>query len=124
MKTLLTCLILSVLVSIFAYVCMSDQAKNAAFVSHVNPVGVVLGFVVAFQGVLHSKKYLGLLGLTQLSFWPLYGFFLGIFAPPNTILQILLTTVITIYLGASLAFFGLAFFEMRRHPNPQDAVPH
>jgi hypothetical protein len=122
MKTLLICLGFTVLISIFGYTCMTDQAKNATWVSHVNPVGVVLGFIVAFQGVLHSKKYLGLLGLTQLSFWPLYGFFLEIFTPPSTILQILLTTVITIYLGASFTFFGLAFFEMRRHPNPHDAA--
>jgi hypothetical protein len=113
MKTLLTSIIFTAIVSIFAYVCMSDSAKNAVWVSHVNPVGVVLGFVVAFQGVLQSKKYVGLLGLTQLSFWPLYGFFLGILTPPSAVLQILLTTLITIYLGTSLVFFGLALYNNR-----------
>jgi hypothetical protein len=121
MKTLLVCLVFSVLVSIFAYVCMSEQAKNANWVTHINLVGVVLGFVTAFQGVLHSKKYLGLLGLTQLSFWPLYGFFLGIFTPPNAVLQVLLTTLITLYLGASLVFFGMAYYDLRFKSKPQDA---
>ncbi|MCC6126093.1 MAG: hypothetical protein IT426_14120 [Pirellulales bacterium] len=122
MKILLSCLGFSILVSIFAYVCMSEQAKNAAWVTHVNPVGVALGFVTAFQGVLHSKKYVGLLGLTQLSFWPLYGFFLGILTPPNAVLQILLTTVITLYLGASLVFFGMAFYDLRFKAKPQDTA--
>jgi hypothetical protein len=123
MKTLLANLVFSVLVSIFAYVCMGEQAKNAAWVSHVNLVGAVLGFVTAFQGVLHSKKYVGLLGLTQLSFWPLYGFFLGIFTPPNAILQILLTTIITLYLGASLVIFGLAYYDLRWGKKLPDAAP-
>jgi hypothetical protein len=124
MKTLLSCLIFSLLVSIFAYVCMSNHAENARWVEYVNPIGVVLGFVTALQGVLHSKKYVGLLGLTQLSFWPLYGFFLGIFPPPTTILQILLTTLITLYLGASLVFFGLAFYDRRWGLKPNEPSPN
>jgi hypothetical protein len=113
MKTLLSCLIFSLLVSIFAYVCMSNKAENALWVVWVNPVGIVIGFIAAFQGVLHSKKYIGLLGLTQLSFWSLYGFFTGMIAPPSAVLQIFLITIITLYLGASLVFFGLAFYEIR-----------
>jgi hypothetical protein len=115
MKTLLSCLIFSLLVSIFAYVCMSNKAENALWVVWVNPIGIVLGFITAFQGVLHSKKYTGLLGLTQLSFWSLYGFFTGlkVIAPPNAVLQIFLITIISLYLGASVAFFGLAFYEIR-----------
>jgi len=121
MKTLLTCLIFSVAVSIFAYVCMSNRAENANRVTHINLIGAVLGFVTAFQGVLQSKKYLGLLGLTQLSFWPLYGFFLGIFS--GAVLQVLLTTIITLYLGASLVFFGLAFYDLRWGKKPHDVAP-
>jgi hypothetical protein len=120
MKTLLSCLVFSLLVSIFAYVCMSDHAENAPWVVYVNPVGVVLGFFTALQGVLHSKKYLGLLGLTQLSFWPIYGFFLRIFTPPSVVLQIFLTTIITLYLGASLVIFGLAYYELRRGAKTKD----
>jgi hypothetical protein len=124
MKTLLSCLFFSLAVAIFAYVCMSNHAENARWVEYANPVGVVFGFITAFQGVLQSKKYLGLLGLTQLSFWPLYGFFLGIFAPPSPVVQILLTTLITLYLGASLAFFGLAFYDKRWGPKSQDSSPN
>jgi hypothetical protein len=115
MKTLLSCLIFSVLVSIFAYLCMSNKAENALWVVYVNPIGVVIGFVAAFQGVLESKKYLGLLGLTQLSFWSFYGFFTGlkVIEPPNVFLQIFLITIITIYLCASLTFFGLSFYKLR-----------
>ena len=123
MKTLLVCLIFSVIVAIFAYVCMSQQAANAAWVVYVNPVGVVLGFITALQGVLHSKKYVGLLGLTQLSFWPLYGFFLRIITPPSPVLQVLLTTIITLYLGASLVFFGMAFYDLRWGTKSHDAAP-
>jgi hypothetical protein len=121
MKTLLSCLIFSVLVSIFAYICMSNQAEHASRVTHINPVGVILGFVTALQGVLHSKKNLGLLGLTQLSFWPLYGFFMGIFS--GVVLQVLLVTLITLYLGASLVFFGLAYYDLRWRAKTADAVP-
>jgi hypothetical protein len=121
MKTLLANLIFTILVSIFAYICMSNEAVNANRVTHINLLGAVLGFITAFQGVLRSKKYLGLLGLTQLSFWPLYGFFLGIFS--GTVLQVLLTTIITLYLGASLTFFGLAFYDLRFGKKPQDAAP-
>jgi hypothetical protein len=123
MKTLLANIIFTVLVSIFAYVCMSEQAKNATWVTHVNLVGVALGFVVAFQGVMQSKKYVGLLGLTQLSFWPIYGFFLGLIMPPSPILQVLLTTVITLYLGASLIFFGLAYYDLRFKTKTNDDPP-
>jgi hypothetical protein len=121
MKTLLTCLIFSVLVSIFAYTCMSEQAKNAHWVNYVNPIGLVLGFVIAFDGVLQSKKYEGLLGLVQLSFWSLYGFFLGLFTPPSAPLQILLVTLITVYLGANVVLFGLAFYHSRFGKQPLDA---
>jgi hypothetical protein len=113
MKTLLTCLVFSVLVSIFAYTCMSDHATNAHWVNYVNPLGLILGFVIAFHGVLQAKKYEGLLGLVQLSFWSLYGFFLGLFTPPNAALQVLLITLITLYLGANLVLFGLAFYHSR-----------
>ncbi len=119
MKSLLVCLIFSVLVSIFSYVCMSNLAENASWVVYLNPVGVVLGFVIALQGVLQSKKYVGLLGLAQLSFWPLYGFFLRLLTPPSPVLQILLTTVITLYLGASIVIFGLAFYDLRWGKKPQ-----
>jgi dolichyl-phosphate-mannose--protein O-mannosyl transferase len=117
MKIILSNLIFTVLVSIFAYVCMSDAAKNATWVTHVNLVGAALGFVVAFQGVMQSKKYVGLLGLTQLSFWPIYGFFPGLMPPPSPVLQVLLTTVITLYLGASLVFFSLAFYDFKFKSN-------
>jgi hypothetical protein len=124
MKTLVICLIFSVLVSIFAYLCMGEQAKNAHWVMFVDPFGMVLGFVIAFQGVLKSKKNEALLGLVQLSFWSLYGFFLAILpTPPNVFLQILLITLITLYLGASLTFFGMAYFESRRSEKSPDAAP-
>jgi hypothetical protein len=123
MKTLLACLIFSVLVSVFAYVCMSDEAKNASWVVYLNPVGVVLGFVTALHGILQSKKNLGLLGLTQLSFWPLYGFILRIFGTtPPIILQILLTTLTTLYLGASLVFFVMAFYNERFNSKPHETA--
>jgi hypothetical protein len=124
MKALLTCLIFSVLVSIFAYTCMTEQAKNAYMVTYVNPIGVVLGFVIAFQGVLQSKKYEGLLGLVQLSFWSLYGFFFGLkmLAPPSTPLQILLVTLITVYLAANLVLFALAFYHSRFGKAASDAA--
>lgn len=123
MKILLSCLVFSILVSIFAYLCMSEQAKNAYWVMYVDPAGVVLGFIITFQGVMQAKKNEALLGLVQLSFWSLYGFFLGILpTPPNAILQILLVTLITLYLGASLTFFALAFFESRRIVQKPDAT--
>jgi hypothetical protein len=118
MKILLSTLIFTVLVSIFAYICLGNQAVNAGWVQHVNPVGVVLGFAVAFQGVMQSKKYVGLMGLTQLSFWPLYGFFIGISS--KVILQILLTTIITLYLGATLFFFGMIYYDLHWSKKPQN----
>jgi hypothetical protein len=122
MKTLLIGLGFSVIVSIFAYVCMSNHAENAVYVSYINPLGVILGFVIAFQGVLQSKKYEGLFGLVQLSFWSLYGFFLGLMKTPGPVLQVLLTTLITLYLGASLVIFGLAFYDLRFGKKPNDAA--
>jgi hypothetical protein len=122
MKTLVTCLIFTVLVSIFAYVCMSNKAEYANYVMYVNPLGVILGFVVTFQGVLQAKKYDALLGLVQLSFWSLYGFFLGIFKPPSAVLQVLLVTLITLYLGASLVFFALSYYHLHWGKKPQDAA--
>jgi hypothetical protein len=122
MKTLLACLGFSVLVSIFAYTCMSDHATNAKWVNYINPLGLILGFVIAFHGVLESKKYEGLLGLIQLSFWSLYGFFLGILPPPSPFLQVLLITLITLYLGANLVLFGLAFYHSRFGKPADDAA--
>jgi hypothetical protein len=121
MKTLLSCLIFSVAVSIFAYLCLDNRALVAQRVEYVNPVGVVLGFITALQGIIHAKKYVGLLGLTQLTFWPLYGFLLAAFPPPGLVLQIFLTTIITLYLGASLVFFGLAFYDLRWGAKQKDA---
>jgi hypothetical protein len=122
MKTILACSIFSLAVSVFAYLCMDNHATEAKLVEYANPLGVVLGFMTALQGILHSKKYTGLLGLTQLSFWPLYGFLLAIL-PPGLILQILLTTLITLYLGASLVLFGLAFYYERWGAAPKNNSP-
>jgi hypothetical protein len=62
------------------------------------------------------------LGLVQLSFWSLYGFFFGLMTPPSAVLQVLLITLITLYLGANLVLFGLAFYTHRWGKKPTDAA--
>jgi hypothetical protein len=121
MKTLLGCLAFSLGISLFAYICLTNNANNAKVVEYANPFGVALGFFTTLQGIVHSKKYVSLLGLSQLSFWPLYGFFLAVFAPPNILLQIFLTTLVTIYLGASLVLFGMAFYDLRWGKKTEEA---
>lgn len=111
-KTSILCLAVCVAAALFSYFLLDNQATEAGLLLYVIPVGVVVGFVTVWQALLFSRKSLGLLGLTQMTYWPLFAFTLAV-AGPGTIRQILLTTLVTICLLAGIGIFVMSVFERR-----------
>ena len=130
MKTRVSCMVVAVCVSAASFlafcrtphwhaVVLIDQ-PHFRFITtvydHVVPVGyalpvlVVVGLATAVQGLRLGRVHTGLLGLTQLAFWPVLSFATA-FDWTDDIANMVSGAVISIYLLTSLAFFARSLGE-------------